>query len=163
MELYNIYYLEIKNITKFYYNSKKDLFTNFGYEYDDVFQEVSIFICEKLKYYDYNKSNIKTYLTRLIRSKISELIEFNYKEKRKANLKDYSEIEDYDNFYNDEKIEFIELKEIITKELTDKEKNILLLLMEGYSLEDVGRMYNMTRQGINYYKVKIKNKLSMYI
>lgn len=163
MELYNIYYLEIKNITKFYYNLKKDLFTNFGYEYDDVFQEVSIFICEKLKYYDNNKSNIKTYLTRLIRSKISELIEFNYKEKRKANLKDYSEIEDYDNYYNDEKIEFIELKEIITKELTDKEKNILLLLMEGYTLEDVGKMYNMTRQGINYYKVKIKNKLSMYI
>ena len=162
MDLINIYYKDIENITKFYYTFKKDIFNNFGYELEDVIQEVCIFICKYSKEYDKEKANIKTYLDRIIKSCIKVLIRNLYNEKRKANLKEYSEVNE-NELYNDYSIEFLELKETITKELTDKEKNILLLLMEGYTLEDIGKIYNITRQGVYCYKNKIKNKLSMYI
>lgn len=162
MDLLNIYYKDIENITKIYYNSKKDLLFNFGYEFEDILQEVCIFIFNKQKYYDKTQSSINTFITRLVKSKIYEILQYNFKQKRKANLKEYSEVNE-DEFYIDDKIEYLELKETITKELTDKERNILLLLIEGYTLEDIGNMYNITRQGVYCYKNKIKNKLSMYV
>lgn len=162
MNLINIYYKDIENITKFHYTCKKDIFNNFGYELEDVIQEVCIFICNYSKEYDKEKANIKTYLDRIIKSCIMVLIRNLYSEKRKANLKEYSELNE-NEYYNDYTIEYLELKETITKELTEKEKNILLLLMEGYTLEDIGKIYNITRQGVYCYKNKIKNKLSMYI
>lgn len=162
VDIINIYYKDVENITKIYYNSKKDLLNNFGYEYEDLLQEVLLYIFKKQKYYDKSRASLNTFITKLVKSKIYDIIDFNMKNKRLANLKDYTEINENES-YKDDKLEYLELKETITKELTEKEKNILLLLLNGYTLEDIGNIYNITRQGVYCYKNKIKNKLSMYV
>jgi RNA polymerase sigma factor (sigma-70 family) len=161
------------SIAKTYYKFK----IHFIIEYDDFVQECNLFICKRINSFDNEKSTLRTYIPLLTMTTARNVIKLANGGSTKANklqMKNNTYSLDYE--YNEKNsiakfenyvscdCENADLKLMIDeilklKSLSEKEKEVLKLLYEGYTLSDIARILNKSRQCIQLRMDRAKEKI----
>lgn len=140
-----------------------------NYNYEDTKQEVYLYLLKYCNNYN-DKYALSTYIHLCINNAIKDLIRNNNKIKRKSELnKVYDNSEDgnisfFDEYMNEDlNIAYFELMDIVNKELTSKEKEVILFLIKGYQLKEIAKHYNVSTQYISQIRKRITYKLQQAI
>lgn len=168
---------DIKRITWNFYKRYK---LNIYFDYEEVLNEVVIYILKTVKYYDETKSKFTSFLFMQINNRCKRLIEevnyksnlLNYDENLTISLhnENYGDVEEnnnsLDNLISDNiniENEFLEnenINQIITMFKEDKTKlNILLLMLKGYKRNEIAKMLNINTRHFDYQRNLIKREL----
>jgi RNA polymerase sigma factor (sigma-70 family) len=150
---------------------------SFIIEYDDFMQECYIFLIKRIKNFDSEKANVKTFITMVVMSCARTCIQLangSSKDHNKLDFKNNTISLDFKNKNKDDKTtEFIEsvgveddvdtkvfVHEILnSSSLTPNQKLILKLKYEGYSTSDIAEMVGRTSSCINKTFDRAKEKI----
>jgi RNA polymerase sigma factor (sigma-70 family) len=163
--------LQNQELSKYLDNSIRTTYYKFQLsfiiEYDDFMQECYMFLMKRIKNFDSEKANVKTFITMVVMSCARTCIQLangSSKDHNKLEFKNNTISLDSKNKNNTEKRrEFIEsigtcddvdtkvfVEEIINcKALTPNQRLIVKLKYEGYSTADISQMVNKTTSCIN--------------
>jgi len=141
------------------YNRKKTTFNGCHIYYDDVKQNCYIDIYKSLLKFDNSKSSIETFVFAITENSIITQIRELNRNKRKINyltnsLDELNNIDETTLLNSD-----LELKEVIYKNLTPKEIQVIKLLNEGYNTVEIGKIMGYTPPNIRSIRNKVRTKL----
>lgn len=177
------YILENEELNKLLYTSIEKTYykykMTFIIEKEDFIQEVFLFIIPRIKNFDNTKSSLKTYIPLLIMSCAKNRViqsangqSKNYN-KLKFNNNTMSLDTEIDNTENNAKIENIiaddhfnlEIKLVLNEilemsNLTEKQRQILILMSKGYTTSDIARMLNKSACCVNITFQRAKEKIN---
>jgi RNA polymerase sigma factor (sigma-70 family) len=147
---------------------------------DEFKQECYLFLMKKLKYFDSEKSKIKSYISTLVMTCASECIkqangqstEYNKKEIKEQSIsmdKPFGSdneqafsnyILDMNSDFQDKSLEKIFVEEILNFEgLTDLQRQVLKLTYEGYTQDKIALMLKTTQTNISTHFKRAKRKI----
>ena len=150
-----------KELRAFVYASYKRTVLKSFYEFDDFFNEFIIYLLK----YDNLKENPGYWIC--IRKQMKSFIMIQYKvintQKRKANDNFYKiSIDEYNEAHADDILcsycDELNLK-LELDNLSDDEKNILLMKIEGYTFDDISEILNIKFNKVKTTFYKIRKKL----
>lgn len=163
-----------KSIEKTYYKYK----LSFIIEKEDFEQETYIFIIPRIKNFDDMKSSLKTYLPLLVMTSAKRCIQsangqsksYNKLEFKNSTMSlnyEYEQEEDNSMFLGDmvsNNIEDVDIKllvnEIISmKCLSEKQRQIIMLMSKGYTISDIAKMLNQSTSSVNITFHRAKEKI----
>ncbi len=152
---------------------------NKGYDMNDLFQEGMMGLTNAINdYKDQKKVSFKTFANICIDRNISTFIRNINRQKHQILntsvsidspndssgrvlldvLSDTTNINPEDSFINMESYD--ELKRIVSKDLTEKEKNVFELRLKGFSYDEIARLLNITKRSVDGAIRRIKIKIS---
>lgn len=168
---------DIKRITWNFYKKYK---LNIYFDYEEVLNEVIVYILKTVKYYDETKSKFTSFLFMQINNRCKRLIEevnykssiLNYNENLTISLNNesYGEVEENNNSLNDilsdninienEFLENESVSQIVEMFKDDKIKlNIILLIIKGYKRNEISKMLGINTRHFDYQRNLIKREL----
>lgn len=179
MNKYNVnetlvkYEIDIRKMTKSLYVKST---VRFFWEYDDVLQNCYLAIIDKLKYYDDTKKTLSAFLFMVIKNQINEIIRLNESKKRTSDnpyknlsIDFYRDNEECESNKSDKNSLMVEkenknndvdmMVSILDSLDTELEKDIIIMLYEGYTLNDIIELKNINKQKLYRIRMKIKDKL----
>lgn len=130
-------------------------------DWDDIEQAGMEALCKASMMYDKNKGTFKNYVITAISRAVARQLKFYSKLPEWDELADYNSysIPEYDNRLSCEIMGDRLIKIINTLSISPKSKQILLLRLQGYSLDEIGKRFNMSYQGVSSIIRKHKDKL----
>lgn len=139
-----------------------------GFEEEDLEQDLLIKVFVKVREnYDETKSQISTYISKIVDNHIKDLFIASSRYKNYARYTSESLDTDFNEYERDSILMFkedeystIELKNYLNSlGLTESEKKVIKYLFEGYSKSDIAEILNVSRARISYIIKSLKNKL----
>lgn len=130
-------------------------------DWEDIEQAGMEALCKASMMYDKNKGTFKNYVITAISRAVARQLKFYSKLPDWDELGDYNAygIPEYDNRLSCEIMGDRLIKIINTLSITPKSKQVLLLRLQGYTLENIGKKLNMSFQGVSSVIHRHKDKL----
>lgn len=168
---------DIKRIT---WNLYKKYKLNIYFDYEEVLNEVVVYILKTVKYYDETKAKFTSFLFMQINNRCKRLIEevnykssiLNYNENLTISIhnESYGDVEENANSLNEilsdninienEFLQNENINQIIEMFKDDEIKlNIIILMLKGYKRNEISKMLNINTRHFDYQRNLIKKEL----
>lgn len=130
-------------------------------DWEDIEQAGMEALCKASIMYDKDKGTFKNYVITAISRAVARQLKFYSKLPEWDELADYNSygIPEYDNRLSCEIMGDRLIKIINTLSITPKSKQVLLLRLQGYTLEDIGKKLNISYQAVSSVIHRHKDKL----
>lgn len=159
----NMIYKNYDMIEKFIsigYQKRAVYFNTYNLYYEDVKQEIYLYIISYSEKFDNKKSTVEQFLYTIIEQGFNTIIRRLNTEKRRANQNNvYVDSIDYFDLRYSENYHNIDFKETIKNKLNEEETEIIKYILNGFTVSEIARITNYSRQNIYTMFKKLRVKL----
>lgn len=142
-------------------------------EFDDYYGDAAIALCNAAIHADEKTGKFSTFAYKCIENELRRKFNYENRQKRKTNklCSSYDELIGYDT----SKLNLISSNENLEKNmimklnfesemdvLTNRQRNILLMYGQGYTLREIGKVFNISFQAVSFNLVQIRKKLRKF-